>query len=345
MRSPSRRAINLREIFMRINTLRKNTPMLLSLALLLAVSAFAQTSASLSGTVHDPQGGAVVGAKVNLKDAGGKVQLETTTNGEGFYTFPVIQPGTYTVTIEATGFKKSVKSGVVVNASDRQSTGVTALEIGDISNSVEVTADAAQLQIKTESGEQGTAVNNQQIQNLAVNGRNYLDLLKITPGVVVTGNFAVSGPGGLGNISIGGARMGKNNLTIDGTTNVDTGSNGTQHIALSLDNISEFKLLTSNYQAEYGRSGGGAIQIVTKSGTSQFHGTGYYFHRHEQFNANSFLNNAVARINGQPGVLNNPRNFYRYNQQGYNIGGPVLLPKKILKDKLFFGSSTGPPIL
>src|SRR5215510_9939861 len=336
MRGRSSRAINLREIFMRINTLRKNTPMLLSLALLLAVSAFAQTSASLSGTVHDPQGGAVAGAKVTLKDAGGKVQLDTTTNGEGFYTFPIIQPGTYTVAIEATGFKKSVKSGVVVNASDRQSTGVTALEIGDITNSVEVTADAAALQIKTESGEQGTAVNNQQIQNLAVNGRNYLDLLKLTPGVVTTTSFATSGPGGFGNIDINGTRTGKNNLTIDGTTNVDTGSNGTQQIALSLDNISELKLLTSNYQAEYGRSGGGAIQIVTKSGTSQFHGTGYYFHRHEQFNANSYLNNANGFVTGQPGVLNNPRNFYRYNQQGYNIGGPVLLPKKALKDKLFF---------
>jgi hypothetical protein len=319
---------------MRINTLRKNTPMLLSLTLLLAVSAFAQTSASLSGTAHDPQGGAVAGAKVTLKDIGGKVQLETTTNGEGFYTFPIIQPGTYTVTIEATGFKKSVKSGIVVNASDRQSTGVTALEIGDISNSVEVTADAAQLQIKTESGEQGTAINNQQLQNLAVNGRNYLDLLKLTPGVITNTSFATSGPGGLGAISIGGARMGKSNLTIDGTTNVDTGSNGTQHIALSLDNISEFKLLTSNYQAEYGRSGGAAIQIVTKSGTSQFHGTGYYFHRHEQFNANSYFNNANG-LNAN-GVENNPRNFYRYNQQGYNVGGPVLLPKKALKDKLFF---------
>src|SRR5499426_4687367 len=236
---------------MRINSLRKKMPLLLSLALLLAVSAIAQTSASLSGTVHDSQGGAVAGAKVMLKDAGGTVQLETTTNSEGFYTFPIIQPSTYTVTIEATGFKKSVKSGVVVNASDRQSTGVTVLEVGDISNTVEVTADAAQLQIKTESGEQGTAINNQQLQNLAVNGRNYLDLLKLTPGVVVTTSFAVSGPGGLGNISVGGMRMGKNNLTIDGTTNVDTGSNGTQHIALSLDNISEFKLLTSNYQAEY----------------------------------------------------------------------------------------------
>src|SRR5215813_122951 len=319
---------------MRINSLRKKTPLLLSLALLLAVSGVAQTSASLSGTVHDAQGGAVVGAKVFLKDAGGKTQLETTTNAEGFYTFPIIQPSTYTVTIEASGFKKFIQSGVVVNASDRQSTGTTVLEVGDIATTVEVTADAAQLQIKTESGEQGTAVNNQQIQNLAVNGRNYLDLLKLTPGVVTTTSFATSGPGGLGNIDINGTRMGKNNLTIDGTTNVDTGSNGTQHIALSLDNISEFKLLTSNYQAEYGRSGGGAIQIVTKSGTNQFHGAGFYFHRHEQFNANSYFNNA----NGLDanGVEKNPRNFYRYNQQGYNIGGPVLLPKKALKDKLFF---------
>jgi len=193
-----------------INSLRKKAPLLLSLALLLAVSAFAQTSASLSGSVHDPQGGAVAGAKVTLKDAGGATHLETSANNEGFYTFPIIQPGTYTVTIEAPGFKKFVKSGVVVNASDRQSTGVTVLEIGDISNSVEVTADAAQLQIKTESGEQGAAVNNQQIQNLAVNGRNYLDLLKLTPGVVVNASFAVSGPGGFGNISIGGMRMGKN---------------------------------------------------------------------------------------------------------------------------------------
>jgi hypothetical protein len=200
-------------MIMRINSLRKKASMLLSLALLLAISAFAQTSASLSGTAHDPQGGAVVGAKVTLKDSGGATHLETTTNSEGFYIFPIIQPATYTVAIEAAGFKKSVKSGIVVNASDRQSTGVMVLEIGDISNTVEVTADAAQLQIKTESGEQGTAINNQQIQNLAVNGRNYLDLLKLTPGVVVTSSFAVSGPGGLGSISVGGMRMGKNNLT------------------------------------------------------------------------------------------------------------------------------------
>ncbi|NOT60647.1 MAG: TonB-dependent receptor [Acidobacteria bacterium] len=309
------------------------------LILSFAGAARAQTSASLSGTVQDPQGHAVAGAKVSLANTAKTTQLETTTNSEGFYTFPVIQPGNYTVTIEAAGFKKSATTGIVVNAADKQSTGITKLEVGDIANTVEVTADAATLLIKTESGEQGTAINNQQLQNLAVNGRNYLDLLKLTPGVVQTTGFATSGPGGLGSIEINGTRPGKNNLTIDGTTNVDTGSNGTQHIALSLDNIAEFKVLTSNFQAEYGRSGGGSIQLVTKSGTSQFHGTGYYFHRHEQFNANSYFNNANGFRANLPGVLNNPRNFYRYNQQGYNIGGPVWAPKigsKYLKERLFF---------
>ncbi|MEP7273577.1 MAG: TonB-dependent receptor, partial [Acidobacteriota bacterium] len=312
----------------------------LILVLMLAVVGLSQTSSSLSGVVHDPQGNAVAGAKVTASDVTKNVQLDAKTGSDGTFSFAVLQPGTYTVAVEASGFKKAVQSGIVLNASDRQSTGVIALEVGQIGDVVEVTADAARLQIKTESGEQGTAINNQQLQNLAVNGRNYLDLLKLTPGVVVTTGFAVSGPGGLGNIDINGTRTGKNNLTIDGTTNVDTGSNGTQHIALSLDNIAEFKLLTSNYQAEYGRSGGGAIQIVTKSGTSEFHGTGYYFHRHEQFNANSFFNKANGRI-GDPtnGIERNPRNFYRYNQQGYNIGGPVWLPKigsKYLKERLFF---------
>ena len=323
--------------------IKRTVPLWFAMLLLLttALTALGQTSASLSGTVHDPNGSAVIGAKVTVSDPTKNLQIETKTSSDGTFSFPVLQPGNYTVTIEAQGFKKAVQSGIVVNASDRQSTGIIRLEVGDLANTVEVTADAAQLQIKTESGEQSTAINNQQIQNLAVNGRNYLDLLKLTPGVVVQNtSFSTSGPGGIGGININGERAGKANLTIDGTTNMDTGSNGTQHIALSLDNIAEFKLLTSNYQAEYGRSAGGEIQIVTKSGTSEFHGTGYYFHRHEQFNANSYFNNANGRI-GDPntGIERNPRNFYRYNQQGYNIGGPVWLPKigsKYLKERLFF---------
>jgi hypothetical protein len=314
---------------MRINSLRKKTPMLLSLALLLAVSAFAQNTGSLSGIVQDPNGGALAGAKVTVSDPSKGFQLETKTNSEGTFSFSTVPPGTYTVTVEVTGFKKTVKSGIILNIADRQSTGVIALEVGGIENTVEVTADAAQLLVKTESGEISQTISGEQVRNLSLNGRNYLDLVKLTPGVVSFVNAQTAGPGGLGGFNINGTRANQHNLTIDGTTNVDTGSNGTQHIALALDNIAEFKILSSAYQAEYGRSAGGDIKVLTKSGTSQFHGTGYYFHRHEQFNANNYYNNA-DRLN---------RNFYRYNYQGYNIGGPVWAPKigsKYLKERLFF---------
>lgn len=168
------------------------------LMLLMAVFAFGQTSASLSGTVQDSNGAALSGAKVTVSNPAKNLQIEAKTGSDGTFSFPVLQPGDYTITVEAQGFKKVVKTGIIINASDRQSTGVISMEIGQIGDTVEVTADAAQLQIKTESGEQSTAINNQQIQNLAVNGRNYLDLLKLTPGVVVTTGFATSGPGGLG---------------------------------------------------------------------------------------------------------------------------------------------------
>jgi carboxypeptidase family protein/TonB-dependent receptor-like protein len=319
---------------MRINSLRKKTPMLLSLALLLAVSAFAQNTGSLSGIVQDTNGGALAGAKVTVNDPAKGFQLETRTNSEGIFSFSTVPPGTYSVTVEASGFKKTVKSGIILNIADRQSTGVITLEIGGIENTVEVTADAAQLLLKTESGEISQTINGDQVQNLALNGRNYLDLVKLTPGVVSTVNGQTAGPGMFANFNINGTRANQHNLTIDGATNVDTGSNGTQHIALALDNIAEFKILSSAYQAEYGRSAGGDIKVLTKSGTSQFHGTGYYFHRHEQFNANSYLNNADGLR--ADGTQVSPRNFYRYNYQGYNIGGPVLLPKRALKDRLFF---------
>ncbi len=330
---------------MKFETMIKRVLTPLILVLTLSVLALGQTAGSLSGTVHDPQGNAVVGARVIVSDPAKNLQFNATTGSDGTFSFPTLQPGTYAVTVEAQGFKKYIKNDVVLNVADRQSTGILQLEVGAIGEVVEVTADAAQLQVKTESGEQSNLISNTQLQNLAINGRNYLDLLKLTPGVVVTTGFATSGPGGFGNISIAGSRQNQHNLTIDGTTNVDTGSNGTQHIALSLDNIAEFKVLTSNYQAEYGRSAGGDIKILTKSGTRDFHGTGFYFHRHEQFNANSFFNNANGRIGDpQTGIERNPRNFYRYNQQGFNIGGPVWLPEKIFgplgtsrfRDKFFW---------
>jgi hypothetical protein len=225
--------------------------MLLSFALLLTVTAFAQNTGSLSGAVQDPNGGAIAGAKVTVSDPSKGFQLETKTSSEGTFSFPTIPPGSYTVTVEASGFKKTVKSGIVLNIADRQSTGVIKLEIGGIETTVEVTADAAQLLVKTESGEISQVINGEQVNNLALNGRNYLDLVKLTPGVVSFVNAQTAGPGGLGGFNINGTRANQHNLTIDGATNVDTGSNGTQHIALALDNIAEFKILSSAYQAEY----------------------------------------------------------------------------------------------
>jgi hypothetical protein len=312
-----------------------NRTLLLSVALCaMALAALAQNTGSLSGTVHDPNGAAVANAKVIVSDPTKNINLETTTNAEGNFVFATLQPGTYNIKVEAQGFKKTLISGIVLNIADRQSTGVISLEVGGIENTVQVTADASQMLLKTESGEQSQVISGDQVKNLALNGRNYLDLVKLTPGVVSFVNAQTAGPGGLGSFNINGTRGNQHNLTIDGTTNVDTGSNGTQHIALVLDNIAEFKILTSNYQAEYGRSAGGDIKVITKGGGRDFHGTGYWFHRHEGFNANSFFNNAQGR----------QRNLYRYNYQGFNVSGPVWLPKNVfgplamesLRDKLFF---------
>jgi len=321
------------------------TSLVLTSALMLsfAVAAVAQTSASLSGIVQDPQGNAVTGARVIAADPTKNQQVETKTGSDGGFAFPALQPGTYTVTVEAPGFKKFVKTGVALAVADRQSTGAIMLGVGQIGDTVEVVADAAQLLIKTESGEQSQVISGQQVKDLAINGRNFLDLAKLTPGVVSFVNAQTAGPAGAAGFNINGTRANQHNLTVDGTTNLDTGSNGSLHVALVLDNIAEFKILTSNYQAEYGRSAGGSVQIVTKGGAKDFHGTGYWFHRHEGFNANSYFNNAEGLR--PDGTEVRPRNFYRYNYQGYNIGGPVYLPKSIFgplrgfnqnKDKIFF---------
>jgi hypothetical protein len=311
-----------------------------ALALLasLTITAVGQNSASLTGTVQDPQGNVIPGAKVTVTDPTKNQKFEATTSGEGTFSFPTLQPGTYTLTVEMTGFKQLIKTGIIINTADRQSAGTLAMEVGEVSATIEVAADSGQLTIKKESGEQSEVITGRQLQETAVNGRNYLDLMKLIPGTVSTVNGQVAGPGGLGGFNINGTRGNMHNLTIDGTTNVDTGSNGTQHVALNIDTIAEFKVLTSNYQAEYGRSGGGDIKITTRGGGKDFHGTAYLFHRHEGLNANTFLNNADGRK--ASGVQNSERSLYRYNYVGYNVSGPIRLPGKFLdglvKDKAFF---------
>src|SRR6267143_1363409 len=151
--------------------------------------------------------------------------------------------------------------------------------VGSVAENVTITSSGEQLQ--SESAERSTAITSEQVTNLAINGRSYLSLTRLAPGVVNTNDYKVSGHAGLSNISVNGARNNQNNLTLDGIGNVDTGNNGDQLATVSIDAVSEFKILTSNYQAEYGRSSGGQISVVTKSGTNEYHGSGYLYHRHE----------------------------------------------------------------
>jgi hypothetical protein len=293
----------------------------------LASRGYAQNiSGSMAGRIVDQQGAAVPGASVTTAEPNRKISVTAKTNDAGEFVFPGLQPGNYTLTVEAAGFKKLEKPGIPLDANDKLDLGAVPLQVGAVSESVEVSAQVALLQ--TESAERSEALISKQMENIEVNGRNPLDLAKLVPGVVDTSTFAVGGVGGLSGLQVNGNRGTMNQLTINGIGDIDTGSDGSQNITVSLDSMAEFKILTGMYQAEYGRNAGAQIVMVTKSGTDQFHGSGYWYHRHDDLNANTFINN----------VRGLPRNLYRYNDPGYTIGGPVYIPKLLhaTKDKLFF---------
>ena len=292
-----------------------NLLVILAIVLISGYQTLAQsTSGSITGTVKDANGAAVPGATVILVNPAENAPQETITNEDGIFIFPQAKPGTYTVTAEKIGFKKIEKNNVVLSTGDRLNAGDFTLEVGEISNTVTVSADAAQLQIKTESGERSDIVTGRQIQELALNGRNVLDLTRTIPGVInVNQNATSTVTNAAGAFNINGARNNMNEVQIDGATNINTGNNTGLLVTVNPDSISETKVLTSNYQAEYGRSGGGFVLQTTRSGTNDFHGTLRYFRRHDSLNANSFFNN----LNGRP------RNIYRFNSGGYSIGGPI----------------------
>ena len=200
------------------------------------------------------------------------------------------------------------------------------LQLGQVTETVEVTAQGLQLQ--TDTAERSASITGKQVTNIALNGRSYLPLVALVPGVTTAPSLPTASHGGVGSITVNGGRSNQNNLTLDGVGDVDTGNNGDQLATVSLDSVQEFRVLTSNYQAQYGRSSGAQISVVTKSGTDQFHGSGYIEHRNESLNANNWLNNR----DGQPRAL------FRFNDAGYTLGGPIYGPRFLqkLKDKVFF---------
>lgn len=299
------------------------------LALLAAIApASAQvTSASVTGSVHDSQGAVIPGATVTLVSVTRATTLNATTNAEGDFVFPTVDVDTFTLRVTMDGFKTVERSNVVTHPGDRLALGIITIELGAVTETITVAARATELQ--TQSAERNYVVEGEAVKSIAQNGRSFFGLAFLAPGVVSTQNTGVP-TGDSATMSANGQRTNSNNVQIDGITDMDTGNNGGPMVALSLDSVQEVKLLTSNYQAEYGRSAGAQLTAVTKSGSREFHGSAYWFRRKDDLNANTWINNRNNPVTPVPKL--------DQRDLGYTVGGPVLIPGKMSSDKsrLFF---------
>src|SRR5690242_16530834 len=286
----------------------------------------AQTSSGdISGRVVDPSGAAIPNAQVTLTNQLTLQKVTTNSDRSGNFVFASIQPGTFSITVTAAGFKQFDKRDLHLTASERLSAGTMQLEIGAATQTVTVTAEGTPVQ--SQSGERSALLDTNELQHLSTPGRDALALVRLLPGVVKDGEGGSQlGTSGAGAVS--GTREVSNSISLDGVNGNPRGGGNRFDTPLNMEAISEVKVLLNSYQAEYGQSGGAIVNITTKSGTQNFHGEAYYFNRNEAYNANDTFNNAEGL----------PRPQYRFNTVGYNIGGPVFWPGKINsnKDKLFF---------
>ncbi len=283
------------------------------------------------GSVVDPADSVVSGVPVTLTDAGTGAVRTATTDNLGTFRFVNLEPGTYNVTVKAPGFKSETQTGIIVTAQETHNAGKMILQIGNITDSISVTAEAAQVQL--DSSEKSQTVDSKALEDLTLKGRDLFGYIRLVPGVIDTASSRdVTSHGAISGMNINGATSALN-FTVDGVTDMDTGSNTSVQFEPNLDAIQELKVLTSNYAAEFGRNSGGTITMVTKNGTQEFHGTAAWNHRHEEFNADTWVNNHTIK-NGAA----TPRLPYRYNIETYSLGGPVFIPKHFNTDKrrLFF---------
>ncbi|HUS08524.1 MAG TPA: carboxypeptidase regulatory-like domain-containing protein [Bryobacteraceae bacterium] len=301
---------------------------IVSLFALACTLSFAQgVSSSVNGILVDPSDAALPGGLVKITNEGTGATETASSGSDGRFVFPIVAAGTYTLESSGAGFKTLRISGIAVSSSQIRSVGRLTMQIGEVREAVNVTAEAALLQLS--SAEKSGVLTGTQINNLALKGRDFFALMQTIPGVVDTNTSReATTTASNANIYINGARDNQKNFTVDGVTAHDTHSNGSMPFMPNMDSISEVRVLTSNYQAEYGRNAGGAITAITKSGSREFHGTAYDYYRHETLNANDFFNNRT-------GTQKAP---YRYRISGYTIGGPVFVPKvfNTSKEKFFF---------
>lgn len=287
---------------------------------------WAQTSSGeIRGRVVDPEDAVVSDAQVTLSNNATGDQRSARTNSQGEFIFVAVQPGTFSVTVTATGFKMFEKRALMLSASERLSAGTLKLEVGAVSQTVSVEAEVAAVQ--TESAERSALLDKKDISSLTSLNRDPLALLRVLPGVVKTDNGS-SNLGTEGAGTIAGVRESSNAVSIDGVNGNPRGDGNKLDTPVNMDAVQEIKVVLNSYQAEYGQSAGAIINLTTKSGTQDFHGGAYYYGRNEALNANGWFNNYKGT----------PRGVYRYNTTGWNIGGPAYIPGKFNtnKDKLFF---------
>ena len=301
-------------------------------------AAFAQEiTGSLNGTVTDTTGAVVKGATVTITDRDKKVVVRTVTTGDaGEYSVPLLPVSTYTVTVEAPNFKKAVQTDVKVDVNQRRTVDVS-LEAGKIEEVV--TVEAAPVAVELTTPTAATVINGNQVRELSINNRNFVQLMTLAPGV--TNDLDDLLFTGTQNpetqvvnrmlVSVNGARSTQNTFTVDGADITDRGSNLTIQAYPSIDSIGEVEILRSLYPAESGRSGGGQINVVTRSGEEKFHGGGFEFIRNEAFNANDFNTNRnpslASTLGTDPSNGKIKRRPFRYNNYGFTIGGPVYFLK------------------
>jgi hypothetical protein len=290
----------------------------------LVLKAGAQTSSGqISGRIVDPAGASIANAPVRLTNQLTGEVREAKTVSSGEFVFAGVQPGTFSISVSARGFKTFEEHDLRLSASERLPAGTLRLEIGTVSESVDVQADHTTIQIA--SSERSALIDDKELATLMTQGRDVTALLRVLPGVVKDSGNDSLGTQNAGQIN--GVRGDYNSLSIDGTTgntrggaNLDTPANE--------DSVGEVKVLLNNYQAEYGQSAGSIVELITKSGTRNFHGSAYYYNRNEAFNANDYFTKAAGLT----------RSIYRFNTIGYNVGGPIYLPGlfNMHRDKLFF---------
>jgi Carboxypeptidase regulatory-like domain/TonB dependent receptor/TonB-dependent Receptor Plug Domain len=288
------------------------------------------TTGTLVGTVTDAKGGVISQAKVTVKNVGTNATRELTTSLSGEYSVPLLPPGEYEVSVERPGFKRAVFSGIKLEVDQTVRVDAT-LEIGEVNQQIAVTESAPLLQ--TDSSTVGQVIDQQKVSQLPLNERNFLAFTLLVPGAQLPSDGSQNSTQG-GAISVNGAREQANNFLLDGVDNNDLAIN--QYTVLpSVDAIQEFKVQSSDSSAEYGRSGGAQINVVTKSGTNQFHGTGFEFVRNRHLDAKNFFDQPYCTASSAAGTCGPIPRLDR-NQYGGTIGGPIR------KDKtFFFGSYEG----